>query len=430
MLTDDVVSICQNLLRIDSTNPGDNTGPGERAAAEYVMTVLTEAGLDPEMVESDTRRANVMVRIPGREPELPALCVHGHLDVVPAIADEWQHPPFAGEIVDGMLWGRGAVDMKDMDAMILAVILNFARTGTKPRRDLVVVFTADEEAGGGYGMHWLVNNRREWFEGVTEAISEVGGFNVYAGDKRIYLMQTAEKGILWLRLIASGTAGHGSQVWRDNAVVHLAEAVTRIGQYQWPTKITPPVQMFLDQVSTVLDTPLTVDDMGSLMDQIGPTARWVDATLRNTSNPTVINGGYKQNVIPASATALVDCRFLPGDEEHVFNVIRDLAGPHVRVEVVHRDISIDAPLDTPLFMAMQNIIMKHDPGAYVVPYCLAGGTDNKALTSIGIHGYGFAPLKLPPDLDFSGMFHSVNERVPVESLQFGVKALADLLDTY
>ena len=211
---DEVARLCAELIRIDSTNPGDGTGPGERAAAEYVMGRLTEVGLEPELLESERGRANVIVRLEGEDSSRPGLAVHGHLDVVPANAADWQVDPFGAEERDGCIWGRGAVDMKDMDAMILAAVRDFARTGTKPARDLTVAFFADEEAGGVYGSHWMVQQHPQWFEGVSEAISEVGGYSVTVptpeGERRAYLLQTAEKGIAWLRLTAHGRAGHGS----------------------------------------------------------------------------------------------------------------------------------------------------------------------------------------------------------------------------
>ncbi|MDX6200648.1 MAG: hypothetical protein QOJ83_148, partial [Frankiales bacterium] len=228
---DEVVEICRDLIRIDSSNPTSN----ERQAAEYVAGKLAEVGLVPEIIESAPGRASVITRMEGADPSRAALLIHGHLDVVPAVPSEWSVDPFGGEIVDDMLWGRGAVDMKDMDAMILSVVRNLARTGQKPPRDVVLAFLADEEAGGGKGAHYLVDNRPDLFEGCTEAVSEVGGFSVtVAENQRLYLIQTAEKGMAWMRLTARGRAGHGSFINDDNAVTALAEAVTRIGRHTFP----------------------------------------------------------------------------------------------------------------------------------------------------------------------------------------------------
>ena len=401
---DEVARLCADLIRIDSTNPGDGSGPGERAAAEYVMGQLAEVGLEAELLESDRGRANVVLRLEGEDSSRPGLAVHGHLDVVPAHAADWQVDPFGAEERDGCIWGRGAVDMKDMDAMILAAVRDFARTGTKPARDLTVVFFADEEAGGVYGSHWLVDRHPQWFEGVSEAISEVGGYSVTLptprGERRAYLLQTAEKGIAWLRLTAHGRAGHGSVPNDANAIVRLAGAIGRIAAHEWPRLAT-----------------------------LGGAQGFVRGTLRDTANVTMLDSGYKHNVIPQTATAAVDCRFLPGHEDLLMATIRELAGEHVEVEVVHRDVALEAPFEGALVEAMKQSLLREDPGAAILPYCLSGGTDNKALGRLGITGYGFAPLRLPADLDFAPMFHGIDERVPIDSLRFGARVLADFLRT-
>ena len=433
---DEVASICQDLLRIDTSNYGDNEGPGERAAAEYVMASLTEVGLEPELFESAPGRANVVVRLPGVDSGRGALVLHGHTDVVPAAAADWTVDPFGGEEHHGLLWGRGAVDMKDMDAMILAVVRQMAREGRRPARDVVVAMVADEEAGGTYGARYAVDQRPELFEGATEAISEVGGFSVEVargpgGDAtRVYLLQTAEKGIGWLRLVAEGRAGHGSQVNHENAVTHLAAAVARIGQYAWPLRLTPTVHALLLGVSDLTGLPFEPDDpeaVSRLVDALGPAARFVGATTRNTANPTQLDAGYKANVIPGSAQAVLDTRFLPGLEAEARATLAELAGENVRIEDIHRDVALEVPFTGDLVGAMVQSLQAEDPGATVLPYMLSGGTDNKSLSRLGIVGYGFAPLQLPPSLDFSAMFHGVDERVPVESLRFGTRVLDRLL---
>jgi acetylornithine deacetylase/succinyl-diaminopimelate desuccinylase-like protein len=434
---DEVVELCRDLLKIDTSNFGDSSGPGERKAAEHVMGLLTEVGLDPELFESEPGRASVVVRVEG-DPEgtadRGALMVHGHLDVVPANAEDWQVDPFAAEERDGCLWGRGAVDMKDMDAMMLAVVRDLARSGRRPPRDLVFGFFADEEAGGVLGSHWLVKNRRDLVDGVTEAVSEVGGFSVTldraTGDPaRIYLLQTAEKGIAWLHLVAKGRAGHGSQVNTDNAITHLAQAITRIGEHRWPLEITPTVRALLDGLSEVTGVAFDEEDPGQLLGRLGTMAFFVGATLQDTANPTLLKAGYKHNVIPQTAEAFVDCRFLPGHEESMLATVRELAGDRVDVEVHHRDVSLETPFEGRLVDRMVAALQAEDADARVLPYCLSGGTDNKALSLIGIRGYGFAPLQLPPDLDFAGMFHGIDERVPLDALRFGTRVLGRFLET-
>ncbi|MEU6412877.1 M20/M25/M40 family metallo-hydrolase [Microbispora sp. NPDC046933] len=422
---DEVAELCRDLIRIDSVNAGDNAGPGEREAAEYVAGKLSEVGLEPRILESDPGRANVVARVEGADPSRDALVLHGHLDVVPFDAADWTHHPLSGEIADGCVWGRGAVDMKDMDAMILAVVRRRLSEGRRPPRDVVLVFTADEEAGGHYGAQWLAQRHPEVFEGCTEAIGEVGGFSVTTDKGRLYLIEAAEKGIAWMRLTAKGRAGHGSMLNDDNAVTELAEAVGRLGRHKWPVRLTPTVQAFFEEV---FGTEVKAEDAEAAVAALGPLARMIGATLRNTTNPTMLQAGYKANVIPQIATAHVDGRFLPGYEDEFFQTVDELLGPNVTREFVYHDVAVETPFKGPLVKAMADALQEEDPGSRAVPYTLSGGTDLKAFSRLGISGYGFAPLRLPEDLDFSGMFHGVDERVPVDSLRFGVRVLDRFLD--
>ncbi len=426
---DEVVDLCRDLIRIDSSNYGDGSGPGERAAAEFVAGQLAEVGLEPTVLESADRRTSLVVRWEGEDSSRPGLLVHGHLDVVPAQASDWSHDPFGGEIVDDCVWGRGAVDMKDMDAMVLSVVRQWRREGRKPPRDVVLCFLADEEAGGLMGAHWLVDKHPGHFDGVSEAISEVGGFSFSVGQQRVYLIETAQKGIRWLRLVAQGRAGHGSMVADDNAVTALAEAVARVGRHEWPIRMTPTVQRFLEEMADVLGIEIDIKNPEPALDKLGSLARIVGATLRNTANPTMLAAGYKHNVIPQSAEASIDCRFLPGYEDELLETIDELIGPDLRREEVITDIALETTFDGPLVEAMVAALQAEDPGSRAVPYCLSGGTDNKSFSLLGIRGFGFAPLRLPADLDFSGMFHGVDERVPVDSLRFGTRVLDRFLST-
>jgi acetylornithine deacetylase/succinyl-diaminopimelate desuccinylase-like protein len=368
------------------------------------------------------------VRVPGRDRSLPALVVHGHLDVVPAVAEDWSVDPFAGEIRDGMLWGRGAVDMKNMDAMILTAVADILRAGERPARDLVVTFFADEENGGVEGSALVVRDRPEWFAGATEAISEVGGFSVDVGDRRAYLLQVGEKALLWLRLVARGAAGHGSRVHPDNAVTRLAEAIAAVGRTEWPVRLTPTTTQFLAALAEAAGLPL--DDPDKVAASAGPASAFLQATLRTTANPTGLTAGYKHNVIPDRAEALLDVRVLPGTEDAALADIRRIVGEDIEIETVVRDIGLETPFSGDLVDAMVAALGRHDPDAPVIPYLMGAGTDNKALSRLGITGYGFAPLRLPRGLDFTGMFHGVDERVPIDSLVFGQRVLTDLLRTY
>jgi acetylornithine deacetylase/succinyl-diaminopimelate desuccinylase-like protein len=425
---DEVVDICRDLIRIDTSNPGDHSGPGERLAAEHVAALLAEVGLESAVLESHPKRTSVVARIPGRDRDRPALLVHGHLDVVPASASDWQHDPFSGEIADGCVWGRGAIDMKDMDAMMLAVVRQRLREGRAPARDIVLTFTADEEAGGKWGARWLVDNHPGLFEGVTEAIGEVGGFSLTLGRQRLYLLQTAEKGMAWLRLTARGTAGHGSMVQPDNAVTELAEAIGRLGRHEWPIRLIPSVRAFLEGACEALNIDFMPNDPALTLSKMGAISRIVGATLRNTVNPTVLRAGYKVNVVPQTATAEVDGRFLPGHEEEFFAELDRVLGPGVSREFIHTDIAVETTPDGDLYAAMTGALLAQDPDARVIPYCLSAGTDAKSFSRLGMRCFGFTPLQLPPDMDFSGMFHGIDERVPVDGLRFGVRVLDGFLD--
>jgi acetylornithine deacetylase/succinyl-diaminopimelate desuccinylase-like protein len=425
---DEVAALASDLIRIDTTNPGDHSGPGERAAAEHVAELLGEVGVEPTVLESHPKRTSVVARIEGEDSSRPGLLIHCHLDVVPADPGDWQVHPFSGELRDDCVWGRGAVDMKDMDAMTLAVVRQRLREGRRPPRDVVLAFVADEEAGGTWGARWLVDNHPELFEGVTEGIGEVGGFSVTIGDRRLYLIQAAEKGITWLRLTARGTAGHGSMLQPDNAITTLAEAVARVGRHEWPVRLTPAARAFFEEAAAALGVELSENGYRELATKLGPISRMVGATLSNTANPTLLSAGYKVNVVPQVATAQLDCRFLPGYEDEFFAELESLLGPEIQVERLHQDIAVETTLEGDLAAAMTAALHDEDPAGRAVPYCLSGGTDAKSFSRLGIRCFGFAPLQLPADLDFSGMFHGVDERVPVDALRFGVRVLDRFLD--
>jgi acetylornithine deacetylase/succinyl-diaminopimelate desuccinylase-like protein len=432
---DEVAALCSDLIRFNTSNPGDNSGPGERAAAEYVAASLADVGLVPTLLESHPGRASVVTRITGEDSSRPALLLHGHLDVVPADPADWAVPPFSGEIAGDDLtgseiWGRGAVDMKDMDAMVLAVIRQRLREGRRPPRDVVLAFLADEEAGGLFGARWLTDNHPELFEGVTEAIGEVGGFSATLGGQRLYLVQTAEKGMAWLRLTLRGAAGHGSMLHPGNVVTELAETVARIGRHEWPTRLTPAAQEFLEAAADAMgiEARSGPDLARQVLEKLGPLARMIGATISNTANPTILKAGYKVNVIPGLATADVDGRFVPGYGDEFLAEIDGLLGAGVQREFIHHDIAVETEFNGALCDAMTAAILSADPSARVVPYCLSGGTDAKSFSRLGIRCFGFAPLRLPAELDFFGMFHGVDERVPVSALRFGVRVLDDFLD--
>jgi acetylornithine deacetylase/succinyl-diaminopimelate desuccinylase-like protein len=427
---DATARIARDLIRFDTTNYGEGRSNGEADAAEYVSAYLTGLGLSPEMFESEPGRVSVVARVEGSDKTKPALVVHGHTDVVPAQPDNWSVDPFGGVIKDGMLWGRGAVDMKNMDAMMLTALDDILGAGKQPSRDLVIAFFADEESGGVLGSGYLVKNHPELFAGATEAISEVGGYSITLDGKRAYLLQTGEKALVWVKLIARGTASHGSHVMRNNAVTRLAEAVVAVGRREWPIRLTATTSQLLAELARILDVDPQKVGPDELALATGTASRFIQASLRTTSNPTALMAGYKHNVIPDTAEALIDIRTLPGDEDAVLAELAELVGPDIEIVVLHRDIGLETAFSGPLVDAMTTALGTHDPGAPVLPYMLSGGTDNKALSLLGIKGYGFAPLKLPRELDFPAMFHGVDERVPLDALVFGRRVLGDLLLDY
>ena len=426
---DEVVSFTSDLIRIDTTNNGGGDCQ-ERPAAEYAAALLAEVGLEPTLLERTKGRTNVVARIEGTDPAADALLLHGHLDVVPARADDWSVHPFSGEIRDGVVWGRGAVDMKNMDAMILAVVRDWARQGVRPRRDIVVAFTADEEDSAEDGSEFLAAEHPELFEGCTEGVGESGAFTFHDGAGRhLYPIAAGERGTGWLKLTARGRAGHGSKVNHSNAVTRLAAAVARIGAYEWPLRLTPTVRAALTELAALYGIEPDLDDVDGLLTKLGPAARLVEATVRNSANPTMLNAGYKVNVIPGEAVAYVDGRFLYGCEDEFRTTLDQLTGPDVAWEFHHRSVAVQAPVDSPTYARMRAAVEEFAPEGHVVPYCMSGGTDAKQFSRLGITGYGFAPLRLPEGFDYQALFHGVDERVPVEALHFGVQVLDRFLRT-
>jgi acetylornithine deacetylase/succinyl-diaminopimelate desuccinylase-like protein len=433
---DEVVDLVSALIRFDTSNTGDpNTTKGERECAQWVAQQLEEVGYQTEYVEAGAPgRGNLFARLPGTDSNRGALMIHGHLDVVPAEAADWSVHPFSGAVEDGFIWGRGAVDMKDMVGMTIAVARHFKRNGIVPPRDLVFAFLSDEEAGGKYGAHWLVDNRPDLFEGVTEAIGEVGGFSLTVprkdgGERTLYLIETAEKAMMWMRLTARGRAGHGSMIHDDNAVTAVAEAAARLGRHRFPIVMTDAVKQFLEAVAeeTGYSFDWTSPDLDGAVGKLGTIARIVGATLRDTANPTMLKAGYKANVIPATAEAVVDCRVLPGRLPAFEREVDELIGPNVTREWIVDLPPYETTFDGELLEAMNAALLAADPDARTVPYMLSGGTDAKAIARLGIRCFGFVPLRLPPDLDFASLFHGVDERVPVDALMFGTQVLQHFL---
>ena len=427
-IIDETIRICRELIRIPSVNFGDGNG-NEKEVADHVVKLLDEVGIKSTVYESAPGRCNVIARIKGRDSKRPGLVVHGHLDVVPANAQDWSVDPFKAEIKDGYIWGRGAVDMKNMNAMIIATVRHWARVGFVPERDIVLAFFADEEAGSIYGSHFMVDKHPDVFSGCTEAISEVGGFSVtLPNGKRLYLIETAEKGIHWMRLTAQGRAGHGSLMNPENSITRISEAVAKIGTHQWPQRYSKTVKVFFQRIAQVTGRDYDDKDLQPLLSELGFASRMIGATLQNTANPTMLEAGYKANVIPGSASAVIDGRFIPGYEDELNETIRKIVGPDISIQTITRDKALEVPFEGDLVDQMCRSLLQHDPEAIPVPYVMSGGTDNKALAELGIIGYGFSPLRLEADFDFMAMFHGVDERVPIGGLSFGVLVLKDFME--
>lgn len=419
-------TIARDLIRFDTSNWGEGKANPELPAAEYVQALLSALGIKAEIFESAPGRANLVARIPGLNSELQPLIIHGHLDVVPALGEEWSVDPFAGVVKDGYLWGRGAIDMKHMVAMMIASLESILKSNRKPNRDIIFSLFADEEAGGAYGSHFMVENHPEFFEGAEAAITEIGGYSITANDKRVYLLQTAEKALIWANLKVTSVPAHGSLVHEQNAVSILSRAIAKIADYKWPVSLTPTTEVMFSELKRILGLAQG-SSVADLLQALGEHSTVVSASFQNTSNPTGLTAGYKHNVIPATALATIDIRTIPGQEKQVIDILENLVGPEIEISFANRDIGLEESFDSPIAQKAKELLLRHDPSAEVIPLMISGGTDNKALKQLEIPGYGFAPLQMPADLNFSKLFHGIDERIPLAALEFGTDVLTDLI---
>jgi len=440
------------LIRIPSVNPPgttddaagrDSTG-GETAAAAYCAKVLVSAGISAEVLESIPGRGSCFARLPAtvRDP-LPPLVLLSHVDVVPVDAEAWSRDPFAAELVDGVIWGRGAVDMKGMVAMELSVMLALQRSGGERRRDVIFAAVADEEAGGTFGAgHWVVH-RPDLFCGTdgrpaAAALNEVGGYSTTIGGRRVYAIQVAEKGIIWTRLRSTGTPGHGSMPHPDNAAIKLAEAVTLLARSERRARLTPTVRHYLEalglaSVTTLLDRGDEVGALRALDAAVGDPVqrRSLRAMLRDTVTPTMLRAGRKVNVIAGSGEAEIDVRTLPGtDQPALVAEIQAIVGELATVETVRMLPSAEAPADAEIVRLMHEALAAADPEATSAPMMITPGTDAKSLAALGIPTYGFAPLRLDAEAPFLALFHGHDERVPVSALRFGLPVLHEVVSRF
>lgn len=429
-LEENVVKICSDLIKIDTTNYGNNESVGENLAAEYVSEFLNYLKIENKVVGPDNKRCSVLARIEGNNKDLPDLVLHGHLDVVPVEKEKWTKEAFNAIIDKDLLWGRGAVDMKNGNAMILGSIAHLIKEGWKPKRNITLAMFADEEAGGKYGSHFAVNNYGQYFENATEAVGEVGGFShTLSNGVRLYLIETAQKGIAWMKLTAKGTAGHGSMINSDNAISKISKAINSLTNHKFPITLKDAVFQLLQETAKATNQQFDPKDPEKIILQLGSLAKLVSATTKNTANPTMLNAGYKVNVIPGEANVYVDGRFLPGNQDSFLNEIKSIVGEEIDVQAETFDVALEAPFENELVNKMITALEQEDPLAKVVPYMLSGGTDAKAMSKFNIKAYGFTPLMLPNDLDFTSLFHGHDERIPIKSLKFGARTMYRFLKT-
>jgi len=442
------------LIRIPSVNPPDG-GPdvaagrdprgGETAAARYCAEALTGDGIDAEVIELTSGRGSCVARITatGQATE-PPLILLSHIDVVPVEADAWSRDPFGGELVDGTVWGRGAVDMKNMVAMELGIMRALRRAGAELKRDVIFVAVADEEAGGEHGARGLVERRPELFADAVgrpaaAAINEVGGYSITIGSRRFYAIQVAEKGIVWTRLRTTGTPAHGSMPHPDNAAVKLAEAVAAIAadQARRPARVVPVVAEFLAAMGLADVAHLAASEPDAAAEALAAAVedpamrRSLDAMLRDTVTPNVLRAGTKVNVIPGAGEAEIDVRTLPGtDQAALLSHLQAVVGDRATVEPVVTLPAVEWPADAEIVRLMHRAVGAADPGATSVPMMITLGTDAKALAQLGIPCYGFAPVRIEPDVPFLSLFHGHDERLPVSALAFGLPVLGEVVASY
>lgn len=432
----EVITFAQELLRIDTTNTGDPaTTVGEEELALYVADRWKEVGLEPTLIESAPGRVSVAVRIPGNNPDAPAVLWHAHSDVVPAAnSSNWEYDPFAGEIRDGHLWGRGALDMKNVIAMQLAVSREWIRKGTNPPYDVVIAIFADEEAGP-LGARYLVENHPELFEGCNIAIGEVGGFSIaLPNGQRVYPAMTGEKGMGWAQIRTEGNSGHSAMATGSSAILKLTSAVNRIGEHTFPISLTGTMRTFLSTVAEALNLPFDGEHEKQILDiihQLGAPGKFLTNSLHNTARPTVFQAGAKSNMVPAEARGVIDCRILPGQDITDFKqIIENLAGDEVEIEWPFFGPGWENDSSSELREAIESSIHAEDPNALVVPYLMPASTDGYTLRRLGIDCFGFCPMRLAEDFNYMALFHGENERVSLEALQFGVRAFNRLFESY
>jgi acetylornithine deacetylase/succinyl-diaminopimelate desuccinylase-like protein len=426
------VELLQKLLRFDTSNPPGN----ERECIEWIRGLLEELGCEVRILARDPARPNLIARLPGRGVSAPLL-LQGHVDVV-AARGEWRHPPFAGELDGGYVWGRGALDMKGGVAMMLAAFMRAKAGGTAPPGDVILCVLADEEAGSDLGASFLVREHPELFSGVRFAIGEFGGFTMQLAGRRFYPIMVAEKQVCWARATLRGRAGHGSLPIRGGAMGKLARLLGELDRRRLPVHVTPVAREMIAAIATELPAPLALPLRGLLKPQltdrllevIGERAKVFDPLLHNTASATIVAGGEKINVIPDELTLQLDCRLLPGfGPQDVFAELRALSGLDLELEVIRYEPTAAEP-DLTLFDTLAETLRQLDPAARPIPLLLPAVTDGRFFSLLGIQTYGFLPMQLPEDMAFMDLIHAENERLPADALEFGTQAIARVLQRF
>jgi acetylornithine deacetylase/succinyl-diaminopimelate desuccinylase-like protein len=425
--------LLQNLIRFDTTNPPGN----EAQCVAYINDLLTEAGFETNILAKNPNRSNLLARLEGRG-DAPPLLLYGHADVVTTAHQEWTHPPFEGKIVDGYVWGRGALDMKGGLAMMLAALLRARAEGLKPAGDVVLAVLSDEEAGGFYGARYLVEEHAEHFQGIRYALGEFGGVPMYIGQKKFYLVQVAEKQICWLKATVRGPGGHGSAPMRGGAMAKLARLLQKLDQHHMPIHVTPVARLMVEEIASALPFPtslllrqlLNPALVGNVLKLMGDKSLLLESLLKNTVNATIVHGGEKVNVIPSEIVLQMDGRLLPGySPDDMIAELRRVIGDEVDLDLVWHDPGPAEP-DMGLFNLLTGVLRDADPDGMPIPLLLPGVTDARFFSQLGIQTYGFTPLDLPQEFNFFETIHAADERVPVNALAFGVAAIYEVLRRY
>jgi len=429
----DVVELLRALLRFETTNPPGN----ESECVAYLRGLLAEAGVESRVVAKDDARPNLVARWPGAG-EAPPLLLYGHVDVVTTAGQHWTRPPFAGELVDGVIWGRGALDMKGGVAMMLAAFMRVKASGRRPPGDVILCLMADEEAGSTLGAEFLVREHPELFDGVRYSIGEFGAFRLDVAGRAFYPVMVAEKQVCWTKATLRGRAGHGSMPVRGGAMGSLGRLLERLDSKRLPVHVPAVTRMMVDAIAGELPRPAALPLRGllrprvtdRLLDALGDRGSMFDPLLHNTVSPTIVRGGEKINVIPGEASVELDIRLLPGSSpEQAFAEVRALSGVDVELELIRHDPAPALP-DMELFGTLSTALRELDPEAKPVPLLLPGVTDGRFFSRLGIQTYGFLPMQLPADLRFMELIHAENERLPVAAVEFGTKAIGRVLERF